>query len=237
MEQPAGGVAERVLEFLAEYGERGYAVLRAAVEAALSRRQRGVRLGDFNAREVAQRLKSWGIEYNPSMLLRILERDYGVVETSYRSSNQHWYKFVDLDAVVDALDAYDRGVDVAAEDEPGVEEDPEVSVLLAQVASLDPQGLVEELRRLAAKPRLSRSDVLRLRRLAFEELELAAKLVRRAEELGYDGPEVELLQEAIRLAARLARRSLAAGLRLASARRSEAALARLGGKQGLSDDA
>ena len=99
---PAGvGVRERLLEFLANYGERGLAVVRAAVEAALAGRgSPGVRLGDFSYREVVARLRSWGLDYNPSMLLRILERDYGVIETTYRSSNQHWWRFLDLNAVL-----------------------------------------------------------------------------------------------------------------------------------------
>ncbi len=223
------GVKERVLEFLAEYGERGYAVLRAALDAYSSAPGRGVRLGDFSHREVVARLRAWGIEYNPSMLLRILERDYGVIETSYRSGNQHWYRFLDPGAVAEALDEYDRGTDPGAqgEEEQGIE-DPEVEVLRVQVASLDPQGVMEELRRLSAKPRLGRAELARLRRLAFEELELAARLLRRAEELGYEGPEVEMLRELIAAASRLARRILATGRAASAASTTIAALARAG---------
>jgi len=225
----AGGVRERVLEFLAQYGERGYAVLRAAVDAALSSRSnRGVRLGDFSHREVVARLRAWGIEYNPSMLLRILERDYGVVETSYRSGNQHWWRFIDLDAVVEALEEYDRGTSV---DEEAVEEieDPEVELFRLQVASLDLPGLIGELRRLAARPRLGRGELVRLRRLAFGELVEVVRLLRRAEELGVEGPEVELLREALALASRLSRRLLASGRAEASAGRTLEQLARSGG--------
>ncbi len=206
---PAGGVYERVLEFLANYGERGLAVLRAAVEAASAPRRRGVRLGDFSHREVVEKLRSWGISYNPSTLLRILERDYGVVETSYRSSGQHWYRFIDLDAVVEALDAYERGVDAGGEEDPVEGElDPEVELLLVQIASLDPHGLLERLRRLLRRPRLGRAELAAFRRMAFDELEAAARLLRRAEELGYEGPEVELLREALAAARRLALRLL-----------------------------
>lgn len=230
MDPAAPGVRERVLEFLAEYGERGYAVLRAAVDAALaSRGRRGVRLGDFSHREVVARLKAWGIDYNPSMLLRALERGYGVIETSYRSSNQHWWRFLDLDAVVEALEAYDRGVEAA---EPAGEEDeeldPETELLRIQIASIDPEGVLEELRRLAAKPRLARQDLARLRMLAFNELELAAKLLRRAGELGYEGPEVEMLREVLRLASRLSRRLLSSSRLQAESRRTLSELARAG---------
>ncbi len=225
-----GGVRERVLEFLAQYGERGYAVLRAALEAYASAGSRGIRLGDFSYREVVARLKAWGIEYNPSMLLRILERDYGVVETSYRSGNQHWYRFIDAEAVAEALEEYDRGasgLEEGAEEEPL---DPEVEVLRLQIASLGVGDLVEELRRLSAKPSLGRAERLRLRRLAFEEMELVARLLRRAEELGYNGPEVELLMEALRLARRLSARLLGVERASVSAARGVERLARLGSR-------
>ena len=231
MGSAAPGVRERVLEFLAEYGERGYAVLRAAVDAATSARgRRGVRLGDFSHREVVARLKAWGIDYNPSMLLRVLERDYGVIETSYRSSNQHWWRFLDLDAVAEALDAYDQGVDATEPLEDDGEEllDPETELLRVQIASLDPAGMLEELRRLAAKPRLNRAELARLRSLAFNELELAARLLRRAEELGYEGPEVEMLRGALKLASKLSRRLLSAAKLTAQSRRTVMELARAG---------
>ncbi len=224
-----GGVRERVLEFLAQYGERGYAVLRAALEAYASAGGRGVRLGDFSYREVVARLKAWGIEYNPSMLLRILERDYGVVETSYRSGNQHWYRFIDAEAVAEALEEYDRGASGLEEAEEGPL-DPEVEVLRLQIASLGVGDLVEELRRLSAKPSLGRAERLRLRRLAFEDMELVARLLRRAEELGYRGPEVELLVEALRLARRLSARLLGVERASVSAARGVERLARLGSR-------
>lgn len=232
MAAPSAGIRERVLEFLAQYGERGYAVLRAAVDAAVAARGRGVRLGDFSHREVVARLKAWGIEYNPSMLLRILERDYGVVETSYRSGNQHWWKFLDIDAVVEALDEYDRGAGAVEEEEAEIE-DPEVELLRLQVASLDPEGLLSELRRLSAKPRLSRSELVRLRGLAFNEMEAVVRLLRRAEELGYEGPEVDLLRDILRLGSRLARKLLAAGRASVEARGMVEKLARVGSGRAL----
>jgi hypothetical protein len=231
----AVGVRERVLEFLAQYGERGYAVLRAAVDAALSSRGgRGVRLGDFSHREVVARLRAWGIEYNPSMLLRILERDYGIVETSYRSGNQHWWRFLDLDSVVEALEEYDHGTSAGVEegDEEAIE-DPEVELLRLQVASLDPGSLLEELRRLSAKPRLGRAELARLRGLAFNELEAVVKLIRRAEELGYEGPEIDMLKEILVLASRLSQRLLASARTRSEAARSVERLARLGSRGGV----
>lgn len=198
-----------MLEFLAEYGERAYIVLRAAVDAAFHAPRHGLRLGDFSYREVAARLKAWGIDYNPSMLLRALERDYGVIETSYRSGSQHWWRFLDSSAVLDALEMYERGVSPTEERGGDGEVDVELNVLLAQIASLQPYSVLEALRRMAAKPRLGRGEILQLRRIAFNELELAARLLEKAEELGYEGEEVRVLKRIVELAGILARRLLA----------------------------
>ena len=209
------GVRERVLDFLARYGERGYAVLRAILETYYSGQgSRGVRLGDFSYRDVVNRLRAWGLEYNPSMLLRVLEREYGVVETSYSSRNQHWWRISSPEEVAAALEEYEAGVN--AEESGGDEvEDPEVELLRLQIASLDPDGILERLEKLSVRPRLSRQELLVLRSLAFNELELVVKLLRRAEELGYEGPEVGLLREILAKASRLARKVLA-GARLSS---------------------
>ncbi|MET1128533.1 MAG: hypothetical protein ABWW70_04370 [Thermoproteota archaeon] len=202
------GVKSRALDFLATYGEKGYAVLRAAVKAYLSREGREVGLGHFSFREVAARLKAWGLNYNPSMLLRIMERDYGLIETTYRSGTQHWWNFVDFDAVVEALSEYETGS--LLEDDYYLEEpeDPEAELLRLQIASLNPRALIEELRRLKAKTKLSRYDLARLRTIAFNELELAVRLLRKAEEIGYEGEEVQLLKSVIALAAQLSRKLL-----------------------------
>jgi hypothetical protein len=205
------GARERALDFLARYGEKGYAVLRALLDAYYSSAgaSPGVRLGDVSYREVAARLRERGLSYNPSMLLRVLEREYGLIETSYQSRNQHWWRIPEPEALEEALEEYEAGS--SPDPGPGEEAlDPEVELFRLQVASLDPAGLIERLDRLLAKPRLTRADAAELRRLAFGEMELVARLLRRAEELGYEGPEVELLREAMLKASRLARRLNAA---------------------------
>jgi hypothetical protein len=199
------GVRERVLEFLANYGERGLAVLKAATEAAVAgRRSRGVRLGDFNYREVVARLRSWGLSYNPSMLLRILERDYGIIETSYRSSTQHWWNFIDVEAVLNAIEEYEKGVSPTGSEDSDL--DPEAELVRAQIAALGVDELIDTLRKLALKPSLTRYDRALFRRLAFNELEAAVKLLHRAEQLGLE--EAELLREALSLASKIARKLL-----------------------------
>ncbi len=206
----SGSVKERVLEFLAEYDERGYAVLRAAIDSYVySKGRRGIRLGDFSFREVVQRLKAWGIDYNPSMLLRILERDYGIVETSYKSSNQHWFRFVDANSVIEALDEYEKGTTITEEydvSETLEEEDPEILLLKIQIASLNIGALEEKLKKLLLKPRLSTSDIALFRGIAFNEIEQVVSLLKRANDIGYDGEEVEAMRRILSLAARLARK-------------------------------
>ena len=224
-------VKSRVLEFLAEYGERGYAVLKAAVEASVSGGGRGVRLGDFSYREVVSRLRAWGIEYNPSMLLRIVERDYGIIETSYRSSSQHWWRFIDLDAVIEALEEYERGVNALeeqageADGEEGEVDADEVLVRL-QIASLNPYQLLEKLEKLLVKPKLTTADYALLRSLAFSDLPAVVEVLRRAEQLGYEGEEVKVLRSIVRLAGRLASKLLRLGRTSREAARSLLALAR-----------
>jgi len=233
------GVRERVLEFLARYGEKGFYVLKAAVEACIEGRsaRRGVRLGDFSYREVAARLREYGLEYNPSNLLSLLEREYAVIETTYRSSGQHWWRFIDLDAVIEALDAYERGsqgVEGGAGAEPGygagydpaVEEqlgaadgldggeidDPQVEVIRAQIAALNPHELLARLRLLASKPRLTSYDRRLFSKIAFEELELVASVLEKARAYPeHFSEEIRVLESILRLASLIARKLMAAG--------------------------
>ncbi len=226
------GVRERVLEFLARYGEKGFSVLRAAVEACVEGRsaRRGVRLGDFSYKEVVAKLRSYGLEYNPANLLSILEREYAVIETTYHSSGQHWWRFVDLDAVIEALDAYERGLQgggvegadesmgddysVAAEQlmDGGEIEDPQVEVIRAQIAALNPAELLARLRMLASKPRLTSYDRRLFSKIAFEELELVASVLEKAR--AYPEvftEEIRMLESILRLASLIARKLMAAG--------------------------
>lgn len=226
-------VKERVLEFLAEYDERGYAVLRAAIAAyTYSKGKPGVRLGDFSFREVVQRLKAWGLDYNPSMLLRILERDYGVLETSYKSSSQHWFKFADVEAVVEALEEYEKGSRVDTEGDGGQEGeelsgDPEALLLKVQAASLDLAGVEEKLRRLVLKPRLTSSDIALFRSIAFNELEKMVLLLKKAESIGYEGEEVEAIKRILQLSLRLAEKIARSSRLEATAREAVMELARM----------
>ena len=101
-------VKARVLDFLEKYGDKGFIVLKTAIEISLSNTNNR-RFGDFSYQSLVFRLNSMGIGYNPSNILRILEREYGVIEKTYSSSRQKWYRFIDLDAVREALYEYSYG--------------------------------------------------------------------------------------------------------------------------------
>jgi len=210
-----GGVRDRVLEFLARYEERGLLVLKAAIAAAIAkRREGGARLGDFSYRDVVARLRAQGINYNPSMLLRILERDYGVIETSYRSGNQHWWKFVDFDAVVEAVEAYEKGGDVGdsvgeSGEEVSLESDPRIELIRIQVAALRPRKLLKTLKVLAAKKRFTSRDVKFFEDLAFNVLPKLVQVLEEAREYEEElAEEIALLEKVLGLAVKIARKML-----------------------------
>lgn len=186
-----------VMDAVARYGERARTVLQAALRVAQRYRALGKKVpGDFDYRGVVEELRRSGLSYNPSNLLRILEREYGILETVYHTTNQRWYRFRDMDAVAAALS-----------EEGEEEDDPELEMLRIQVASLELGEVRELLRRLVMKPRLSRVDRARFRRFAFRTLPRIVKLLRRAmyyeEELA---GEIEALREVIALAREVAAR-------------------------------
>ncbi|WP_054837128.1 hypothetical protein, partial [Metallosphaera hakonensis] len=150
-----GGLKDRLTEALLKY-ERASIILRVALSIVEDKGRSEV--GDFDYRTLTSRLLEMGYDFEPKMILRALERDFGIIETSYKSSNQHWWRFIDLDAVKEALDQE--------------EEDPEILLIKTQASSL---GLTDIERRLESLiKRGIRSDVDRsiLRKIAFEDLPL-----------------------------------------------------------------
>ncbi len=190
-------------DFLARYGERGYALLKAILEEA-DKPRRGPSLGDFSFKGVKARLSSYGVDYNPAILLSKLEREYGVIETSYRSGSQHWWRIVDRRAIEEAVREY--------EGRPPGPHDPRVRVLRVQFASLEPEALLRELERIASSPRPGRRERERLREIAFKYLPLIASFLEEAsgyeDELEY---EINLANEILAAAERAARRLRDAG--------------------------
>ena len=193
------GIKERVFEVLEKYGDKAYLLLKAMLEVAREYAYQGKnKHGDFDYRGIVLRLKTLGLDYNPSSLLRIME-DYGLIETSYRSSNQHWWKIISIQEVERALREYeglDEGID-----------DPEVLLIKVQVQSLDLPSVKRILEKMLKKNRLTEIDKKRFRRLVFEDLELLVKVLKRALEYeDYLEDEISLMKEVLVMASLIARK-------------------------------
>ncbi|ALU11523.1 hypothetical protein EYM_02030 [Ignicoccus islandicus DSM 13165] len=186
-------VAEaRAREFLEKYGERGEMVVRAALEVADAYRRKGkAALGDFDFKGVVKRLKQYGVDYNPSPLLSKLEKEYALIETSYKSSNQHWWKFVDEEALRLALNE---------EEEDEEELDPQIAVLKVQVAALELDEAKEKLAKIINRKKMTVADKKWFKNFAFETLPLIAKVAEKVLEEGIEDPELLEAVEVIKLA-------------------------------------
>jgi len=186
---------EAVNEALSKYGGRAYYVLKAAVEVAEELRSSGVaRLGDFDYRSLVAKLRSWGLNYNPSNLLRVLEREYGLIRTVYRSSNQRWWVFTDYAAVKLALS-----------DERDLS-DPDEELLALQIAVVDVDRVLAELGRLASRERLGPADERRLREIVLAELPQLVEVYKKA--LNYGDKYADFVGK-VRKAMELARKVVA----------------------------
>ncbi len=151
----------RVVDFLNNYRDKGFIVLKTALDIAIDP---GIdhRLGDFSFKLLVLRLQSRGISYDPRNILRILERNYGLIEKSYDSRRQKWWRFVDLEETRRALYEYYSG---------GSLDEPRLRLLLLKYKSLEPKKLLDTLRRLSSKEILTSVDKRVFRRLVFDELE------------------------------------------------------------------
>ncbi len=187
----------RAWEFLARYGDKGAMLLRAILEAARARRGRPGP-GDFDYRSVRSALARMGVSYNPAPLLGILEREFGLIETTYRSSGQHWWRILDRRGIEEALREYEG----APEPDPG---DPRLRLLRIQFYSLNPGEIMDYLQRAASRRRLTRAEAERLRRIAFEDLPLLVRWLEEArseypddlaDEIAYAEEILELAEEA-----------------------------------------
>jgi len=174
-------------EFIAKYGDRGYLVIRAIIEEA-DRQWGGPGLGDFSFKGVRNRIKSYGVEYNPAPLLSKLEKEYRVIETTYKSSTQHWWRIIDRSVLVSILKGYDYGVET-------VEDDNRARLLRIQFYALEPDRILEALRRISRLRKLSDYDRRRLRRIVFEDLPFIVRFLEEAE-----GEYDDLLSREIALA-------------------------------------
>ncbi len=169
-----------VQEVLLKYGDRAYYVLRAALEAADEYRAEGRKYpGDFDFRGLVVKLREWGFRYNPNQLLRILEREYGIIETSYKSAAQHWYVFTDREAVEAVLSDYGSNEGVVNEID-----DPEAYVLELQMEAVNIDSLLSKVKALCRKSKLSSVDREMLREIIMNELPVVAKVMKEASKYG-----------------------------------------------------
>ncbi len=163
-----------VIDALSRYGGRAYYVLKAAIEVTEENRKLGLsRLGDFDYRSLVAKLRSWGINYNPSNLLKVLEKEYGIIRTVYRSSNQRWWIFNDMSSVRLAL----------AEGREDVG-DPEEELLAIQIVAVDVDRIVSDLTSVLGKERLGPADERRIREIVFTELPQVVEVYNRASRYG-----------------------------------------------------
>lgn len=181
---------DKVRLFLERFGERGLLVLKAAYEVAQDPNI-DHRLGDFSFKHLVLKLSSAGFIYNPANILRILEKEYGVIEKSYSSSNQTWWKFVDVEATRSVLSEY-FGASI---------EDPRLKVLLIKYRSIEPRNVLETLRRLALKENLTNGDKELFKNFVFNKLDKIVELVVEMEkyEEVFSG-ELTVLREILNLA-------------------------------------
>ncbi len=159
-------------EFIGRYGERGYILLKAILEETDSN-WAYPGLGDFDFKGIKSRLRSYGIDYNPSPLLSKLEREYGVIETSYKSSNQHWWKITDRESIEEVV-RLKEGRPLRDH------EDPRIRMLKIQFYSLDPERILELVRRASRNSKLNEYIKRQLRRIVFEDLPLIVDFLEKA---------------------------------------------------------
>jgi len=163
-----------VEEVLVRYGERAKVVLKAAYEVMEEYLASGKKTpGHFDFKGIMRKLSEWGIKYNPSHLLRIMERDYGIIETSYKSVAQKWYVFTDVEAVKKAL--IDKGVGPR-----DVIEDPEIYALDIQIAALNIDGLISKVKSIFRRGKLTEVDKEYIREIIFRDVPLIAKVLKDA---------------------------------------------------------
>jgi len=101
-----------------------------------------------------------------------MEREYGIIETTYRTSTQHWWVFRNKEAVLEALRMY--------EGDSSAVSDPELMVLDLQVRFMDVSRILAELKSIRSKDSVTERDKTLLLNIVMNELPLIAKIVKNA---------------------------------------------------------
>lgn len=185
----------RVFDFLRNYGDKGFLVLKTITDLAFDP-SIDHRLGDFNYRLLVMRLRRQGIDYNPANILRILEKDYGLIEKSYDTRRHKWWRLIDPETTRRALYEYTGSASI---------NDPRMRILLLKYKSMEPGRILTTLRKLSVKPMLNSVDKEVYRSIVFKKLDRLAVIME--EMMKYSEVfvnELNILEEIFTLAERIA---------------------------------
>ena len=177
-----GSVRDRTLEFLLKFGEKGKQTLIAALEFSYENER--TELGDFSYKGVVEKLAEKGYNFDPKMILRALEKDFGIIETTYKSSNQHWWKFIDREQVESIIN------------ESKEEEDPKIELIKIKFYALEPQKIEKRLELMSKKQILTEVDKKTFRLMVFDEL---AKLTEIYEEASQHEETLQIAENVKRI--------------------------------------
>lgn len=162
-------------DYVSKYGERGKAVLLCAIEAMLEEdRTRANKLGDFDYRGVKGALARRGMGFRLHTYLRALEREYGLIHQTYKSSKQNWWAFTDRELVIKWYE----------EERERLLIEPRIKALLAKFKLLKADDVLRRFERLASKGVLSDMERRDIREFAFNSLDSAVTLLEEMEKYG-----------------------------------------------------
>jgi hypothetical protein len=167
-------------DFLVKYGERGKAVLEAAVRASRRFEKKRDILpklpGDFDYKTLVEELGLMGYSYNPSPILRILERDYGLIKTTLHTSRQRWFIF-SSPVVKDVIEDY-----IIRSREYIDETDPEYLIIKTQLIAVNIEKIKDFLNKLAIKERWAETDYEKLKKISTEDLVILSNIYKKVKE-------------------------------------------------------
>ncbi|MBB5252880.1 hypothetical protein [Sulfurisphaera ohwakuensis] len=186
-----GNVSDRTLEFLLKFGEKGRIILQAALDCSYENNK--PELGDFSYKDVVDKLSQLGYSYDPKMILRALEKDYGILETTYKSSNQHWWKFIDKEQVETILNKNKEG-------------DPKIELIKIKFYSLEPQKIERKLDLMSKKSIITEIDKKTFRLMVFDELSKLTEIYEEASQYEETLPIAERIKRILTLASIIARK-------------------------------
>ncbi|QIW23396.1 hypothetical protein EWF20_04025 [Sulfolobus sp. S-194] len=186
-----GNVSDRTLEFLLKFGDKGRIILQAALDCSYENNK--PELGDFSYKDVVDKLSQLGYSYDPKMILRALEKDYGILETTYKSSNQHWWKFIDKEQVETVLNENKEG-------------DPKIELIKIKFYSLEPQKIERKLDLMSKKSIISEIDKKTFRLMVFDELSKLTEIYDEASQYEETLPIAERIKRILTLASIIARK-------------------------------